>query len=113
MRYLQEFAQLVLGVQDFTVVFETNRVVSGISTKLLEPEPLFTKLQHRFKESATCDAKDLDPRLGNATLSVYKNKYAYLLYEPRELAFTSFPDYRMIMDQFVSVAYDFSKEIYE
>lgn len=95
-----------MGGAEFTVVYEINKTVNGLSTKKLDIEEIYQSLL-QFKESTQCSGKILHPIFEGSEITIYKNKYSYLVYEKRNLPFKSFPEYKLILDQFVTMAYDF------
>ncbi|CAD8182851.1 unnamed protein product [Paramecium octaurelia] len=112
LEFLQQIADLILGSPAFTVIYEINKKVNGMSTHIKDIENAYQKLL-KFKESTNVQGSELDNLFGTNELYVYKNKYSYLIYDVKDVPFKAFPDYRLILDQFISIAYDFQKEIYD
>lgn len=77
-----------------------------MSTHMIDIENAYQKLL-KFKESTNVEGNELDNIFGTNELYVYKNKYSYLIYDVKDVPFKTFPDYRLILDQFISLAYDF------
>ena len=86
-----------MGGAEFTVVYEINKIVNGLSTKKVGIEEIYQSLL-RFKESTQCSGKELHPLFEGSEIIIYKNKYSYLVYEQRNLPFKSFPEYKLILD---------------
>lgn len=97
LEFLQQIAALILGSTEFTVVYEINKKVNGVSTLLQDFELAFQKLQ-KFKESTSASGSDLDNMFGRSELYIYRNKYSYLVYDAKDVPYQSFPDYRLILD---------------
>ncbi|KAM3146931.1 hypothetical protein pb186bvf_001085 [Paramecium bursaria] len=110
--FLQRLAKIIIGNDEFLVVFEINKNVNGLCTKDVDLQQIH-KILETHKESGIIETNDFQDIFGLGELYLYKNKYSYMVYPIEDMRFKLFTDFRLIIDQFISLIYDFHKEIYE